>query len=46
LSAFWSKRVDVKVAIPMSGQVNSLNVSTTTAIIAYEALRQRQSGSR
>ncbi len=42
LSAFWSKNADVKVSIPMSGQVNSLNVSTTAAIIAYEALRQRQ----
>lgn len=29
------------VRIPMSGQVNSLNVATSAAIVVYEALRQR-----
>lgn len=30
-----------RVRIPMSGAVNSLNVATSAAIIAYEAVRQR-----
>ncbi len=32
---------DVKVRIPMSGKVNSLNVATSAAIVLYEAVRQR-----
>ena len=42
LSDFWIKHADVKARIPMEGKVNSLNVSTTAAIIIYEALRQRK----
>jgi TrmH family RNA methyltransferase len=34
----------VDVTIAMRGQLDSLNVSTTAAIIAYEATRQRDSG--
>jgi tRNA G18 (ribose-2'-O)-methylase SpoU len=30
--------------IPMMGKVNSLNVSIATALIAYEAVRQRTGG--
>ncbi len=41
LSDFWMERADVKVQIPMLGKVNSLNVSIATALIVYEALRQR-----
>lgn len=41
LTDFWSTNADFKVTIPMSGKVNSLNVSTATAIIIFEALRQR-----
>ena len=41
LSEFWLSQADVKVKIPMSGKVNSLNVSVSTALIIYEALRQR-----
>lgn len=41
LSAFWMENADLKVRIPMAGKVNSLNVSTSTAIILYEAVRQR-----
>jgi TrmH family RNA methyltransferase len=37
----WLQQADVKVKIPMSGRVNSLNVATSAAIILYEALRQR-----
>lgn len=41
LSDFWMSQADVKVRIPMLGKVNSLNVSTATALIIYEAVRQR-----
>jgi RNA methyltransferase, TrmH family len=41
LTDFWMKQADLQVKIPMLGKVNSLNVSTSTAIIVYEALRQR-----
>jgi TrmH family RNA methyltransferase len=41
LSDFWLEHAGTKVKIPMSGKVNSLNVSVATALIVYEALRQR-----
>ncbi len=41
LSDFWLSNADAKVKIPMLGKVNSLNVSVSTALIVYEALRQR-----
>jgi TrmH family RNA methyltransferase len=41
LSDFWMSNADVKVKIPMLGKVNSLNVSVSTALIVYEAMRQR-----
>jgi len=41
LSEFWLSQADVRVKIPMMGKVNSLNVSVSTALIVYEALRQR-----
>jgi len=41
LTDFWLSRADVKVRIPMAGRVNSLNVSVSTALIVYEAVRQR-----
>jgi TrmH family RNA methyltransferase len=41
LSDYWLEKADLKVRIPMLGKVNSLNVSTSTAIILYEAIRQR-----
>ncbi len=41
LSEFWLSQADVKVKIPMMGKVNSLNVSVSTALVIYEALRQR-----
>jgi TrmH family RNA methyltransferase len=42
LSDFWMRNADVKARIPMTGKVNSLNVSVSTALIVYEALRQRR----
>jgi TrmH family RNA methyltransferase len=41
LSDFWVSKADVKIKIPMLGKVNSLNVSVSTALIVYEAVRQR-----
>jgi TrmH family RNA methyltransferase len=41
LSEFWMSAADVKVKIPMMGNVNSLNVSVSTALILYEAVRQK-----
>jgi TrmH family RNA methyltransferase len=41
LTAFWMSNADLRVRIPMLGKVNSLNVSVSTALIVYEALRQR-----
>jgi 23S rRNA (guanosine2251-2'-O)-methyltransferase len=32
---------DEKAAIPMSGEITSLNVSVATSVILYEAVRQR-----
>ena len=41
LTDFWLENADIKVRIPMMGRVNSLNVSVSTALILYEAVRQR-----
>ncbi|MEW6285503.1 MAG: RNA methyltransferase [Chloroflexota bacterium] len=42
LTDFWMNNADVQVKIPMLGKVNSLNVSVSTALIVYEAVRQRK----
>jgi TrmH family RNA methyltransferase len=39
----WLAQADEAVVIPMFGRVNSLNVSTSTAILVYEVIRQRSS---
>ncbi|MFA5088565.1 MAG: RNA methyltransferase [Candidatus Omnitrophota bacterium] len=44
LTEFWMKKADQKMAIPMQGAADSLNVSATAAILVYEALRQRGEG--
>jgi TrmH family RNA methyltransferase len=44
LPAEWLERADVRVRIPMFGRADSLNVSTSAAIITYEAVRQRMRG--
>jgi RNA methyltransferase, TrmH family len=41
LTDFWMSKADRRVKIPMMGKVNSLNVSVSTALIVYEAVRQR-----
>lgn len=42
LSSFWLQNSDNRIKIPMSGAVDSLNVSVSTAIITFEAMRQRR----
>jgi TrmH family RNA methyltransferase len=41
LSEDWLAAADIRVRIPMFGRADSLNVSTSAAIITYEAVRQR-----
>lgn len=41
LSDFWHNKADEFIKVPMSGKVDSLNVSVTTAIVVFEAKRQR-----
>ena len=41
LSDFWVKRADQHIQIPMRGKADSLNVSSSAAILLYETLRQR-----
>lgn len=41
LSDFWINNADVRIKIPMRGVIDSLNVSVSTAIITFEAMRQR-----
>lgn len=45
VSDIWLGGDCVRVGLPMRGRVDSLNVSTTAAVLFYEALRQRASGS-
>lgn len=42
LTEFWMQNSDLRVKIPMAGKVNSLNVSIATALMTYEAVRQRK----
>jgi len=42
LSDFWREAADLSVSIPMQGAVvDSLNVSISAAVLAFEAMRQR-----
>ena len=41
LKSFWREHADERIKIPMCGDIDSLNVSVSTAVICYEALRQR-----
>ncbi len=37
------EKIDHRISIPQFGTINSLNVSVATAVVVYEAIRQRQS---
>ncbi len=41
LTNFWLDNADQRIKIPMRGCIDSLNVSVSTAIITFEAMRQR-----
>ena len=41
LSDKWLREADTQIKIPMRGQIDSLNVSASTAILVFEAMRQR-----
>jgi TrmH family RNA methyltransferase len=42
LSSFWIENADLRIKIPMRGKIDSLNVSVSTAVITFEAMRQRE----
>lgn len=42
LSRWWLERADEQIRIPMRGRADSLNVSVSSAVLLYEALRQRE----
>lgn len=42
ISNYWVEAAQQRVIIPMHGQVDSMNVSVSTAILLFEALRQRK----
>ena len=44
LSSEWLERSDVQIIIPMKGIADSLNVSTSAAVLVFEAVRQREQG--
>ncbi len=46
LSESWLTQADLRVALPMLGVGDSLNISTTAAIVLYECVRQRTSQGR
>jgi tRNA G18 (ribose-2'-O)-methylase SpoU len=41
LGSELEQEIDITLSIPMSGNIESLNVAVATAIIAYEIRRQR-----
>ncbi|MFP3037272.1 MAG: RNA methyltransferase, partial [Candidatus Karelsulcia muelleri] len=41
LSENWFKSSNIIIQIPMKGKIDSLNVSTSTAIILFEIIRQK-----
>ncbi|MFC1703817.1 TrmH family RNA methyltransferase [Candidatus Omnitrophota bacterium] len=45
LGNFWLQYADKQVLLPMRGKADSLNVSSTVAILIFEALRQRNQSS-
>ena len=44
LTSYWREISDAKIKIPMLGELDSLNVSVSAAVLCYEAVRQRRSG--
>lgn len=40
----WLDEADIRLRIPMMGVVDSLNLSVATAVVVFEAVRQRHTG--
>jgi TrmH family RNA methyltransferase len=45
ISDFWVRESTQRIIIPMFGQVDSLNVSVSAAVVLFEAVRQRTGSS-
>ncbi|MBS3738940.1 TrmH family RNA methyltransferase [Mesohalobacter halotolerans] len=44
LTTFWRQKPNIQaINIPMKGQIDSMNLSVSSAILIFEALRQRES---
>ncbi|MEZ4959942.1 MAG: TrmH family RNA methyltransferase [Saprospiraceae bacterium] len=41
ISRFWVEQANERIIIPMAGQVDSLNVAASAAVVLFEAVRQR-----
>jgi TrmH family RNA methyltransferase len=41
LSDVWVKNSTANIIIPMQGKIDSMNVSTSCAVVVFEARRQR-----
>ncbi len=41
LTDYWLKNAKKRIKIPMRGKIDSLNVSVSTAVLTFEAMRQR-----
>ncbi len=41
LTNYWLDNTDARIKIPMRGKIDSLNVSVSTAVLTFEAMRQR-----
>ena len=46
LSKEWLSTSDAQIIIPMKGIADSMNVSTSAAVLVFEAVRQREQGMR
>ena len=44
LSETWMNAADAHIKIPMLGEIDSLNVSVSAAVLLFEAVRQRNEG--
>jgi TrmH family RNA methyltransferase len=44
LTKAWTENSDANIIIPMSGKIDSMNVSTAAAVVVFEAKRQRGFG--
>jgi TrmH family RNA methyltransferase len=42
LTEQWIESSDANIIIPMFGKIDSMNVSTSAAVLVFEAVRQRQ----